>query len=89
LYRVYMHGESGDVSGAGVTHTMTKMPLLVVTFTPEDVYNMDETGLFHCAQPNKTLVQGRVELFMKDIYKIYGMSTEIIRDRNCKFVSEF
>ena len=23
--------------------------------TMEDVYNMDETGLFYCAQPNKTL----------------------------------
>ena len=26
----------------------------------EDVYNMDETGLFYHAQPNKTLVQGKV-----------------------------
>ena len=27
---------------------------------PEDVYNVDEIGLFYYAQPNKTLVQGRV-----------------------------
>ena len=27
---------------------------------PEDVYNMDETALFYCAQPNKTLAQGKV-----------------------------
>ena len=27
---------------------------------PEDVYNMDETGLFYRAQPNKTLAQGKV-----------------------------
>ena len=26
----------------------------------EDVYNMDETGLLYRAQPNKTLVQGKV-----------------------------
>ena len=26
----------------------------------ENVYNMSETGLFYCAQPNKTLVQGKI-----------------------------
>jgi hypothetical protein len=26
----------------------------------EYVYNMDEIGLFYCAQPNKTLAQGKV-----------------------------
>ena len=28
--------------------------------SPEDVYNMDEIGSFYCAQPNKTLGQGKV-----------------------------
>ena len=27
---------------------------------PEDVSNVDEIGLFYCAQPNKTPVQGKV-----------------------------
>ena len=27
---------------------------------PEYVYNMDETSLCNCAQPNKTLAQGKV-----------------------------
>ena len=27
---------------------------------PKDAYNMDETGLFYHAQPNKALVQGKV-----------------------------
>jgi hypothetical protein len=37
-----MHGESGDASGAGMTQAMIKMPLLIATFIPKDVYNMDE-----------------------------------------------
>jgi hypothetical protein len=52
---VTLHGESGDASGVGVAHAMTKMPLLIVCYAPEDVYNMGETSLFYRAQPNKTI----------------------------------
>ena len=42
-------------SGVGVAHAMTKMPLLIVCYALEDVYNMDEIDSFYHAQWNKTL----------------------------------
>ena len=30
-------------------------------YAPEDVYNMDETGLYFKVHPNKTLAQGKVK----------------------------
>jgi hypothetical protein len=30
-------------------------------YAPEDVYNMDETGLYFRAHPNKRLAQGKVK----------------------------
>ena len=58
--RVILHCESGDASGVSVAHAMTKMPLLIACYAPEDAYNMDEIGLFYHAQPNKTLAHGKV-----------------------------
>jgi hypothetical protein len=33
------------------------MKLLILCYAPEDVYNVEEVGIFYQAQPNKTLVQ--------------------------------
>ena len=60
LCRVILHGDSGESSGVGVAHDMTKMPLLIACYALEDVYNMDETNSFYHAQPSKTPVQGKV-----------------------------
>ena len=46
LCRVTLHGESGDASGVGVAHAMIKMPLFIVCYALEDVYNMDEIDSF-------------------------------------------
>jgi hypothetical protein len=67
LCRVTLHDESGDASGVGVAYDMTKMKLLIVCSTPIDVYNMDETGLFYHAQPNKTPAQGKIHGHCKTI----------------------
>ena len=49
-------GEGGDVNLSVVENwTETVLPSLLKDYSPEDVYNADETGLFFHAQPKKTL----------------------------------
>ena len=40
-----MHCESGDADGEGITCALRAMPILIAKYAPENVYNMDETGL--------------------------------------------
>ena len=56
-----MHGESGDADVEGVAHALRAMPILIAEYAPEDVYNMDETGLYYKAQPSKTLAQSKIK----------------------------
>ena len=58
---MYLHGESGDVDANGVAHAISQLPILLSAYEPGDVYNMDETGLYFRAHPNKTLAQGKVK----------------------------
>jgi hypothetical protein len=48
------------------------------------------TKIAHFIPMVSTIIASKVaELFMRDILKIHGMPSEIISDRDCKFVSEF
>ena len=58
---MYLHGESGDADADGVAQAISQLPILLSNYEPEDVYNMDEIGLYFRAHPNKTLAQGRVK----------------------------
>jgi hypothetical protein len=58
---VYLHGESGDANVDGVAQAISQLPIRLSNYEPEDVYNMDETGLYFRAHPNKTLTQGKVK----------------------------
>ena len=62
FYSDYMHGESGDADRKRVAEALSKMPALIAEYAPEDVYNMDEIGLFYKAQPHKTLAQSKVKV---------------------------
>ena len=61
ICRVNFHGESGEADAEVVAQAMSRMPALLATYKPEDVYNLDETGLYFRAQPTKTLAQGKVK----------------------------
>ena len=38
-----------------------KLSALILKYKAEDIYNMDESGLFHCLQPDKTISSGLVK----------------------------
>lgn len=48
-------GESGAVDETTVADWHTKLPEILSGYDPKDVYNMDESGLFFRALPDKTL----------------------------------
>lgn len=56
IVSVAMCGESGDVSVEDTQHwTATTLPNLLQRFSPADVFNGDETGLFWKLTPQRTL----------------------------------
>ena len=50
-----MVGESGSVDKGLVEDWTQKLPNLIAGYAPEDVYNLDKTGLFYKQTTNKTL----------------------------------
>ena len=42
-----MHCESRDADGEEIARALRAMPILIAEYAPEDVYNMDETGLYY------------------------------------------
>ena len=61
ICRVNFHGESGEANAEVVAQAMGRMSALLATYKPEDVYILDETCLYFCAQPAKILAQGKVK----------------------------
>lgn len=47
-------GESAEVNLDDIEDWKTKLPLILKNYSPRDVYNADETGLYYRAMPNKT-----------------------------------
>lgn len=47
-------GESAEVNLDDIEDWKTKLPLILRNYSPRDVYNADETGLYYRAMPNKT-----------------------------------
>ena len=48
-----MSGESGDVSGATVDSWKERLPDIVHGYSADDIWNLDETGCFWRALPDK------------------------------------
>ena len=53
IRRLVICGESGDISGETVTSWKERVPEIVNNYAPKDVWNLDETGLFWRALPEK------------------------------------
>ena len=47
-------GESAEVNLDDIEDWKIKLPLILKNYSPRDVYNADETGLYYRAMPNKT-----------------------------------
>ena len=53
---VVISGESASsVDESVVADWKAKLPQVVADFEPKNIFNMDETGIFYCAVPDKTL----------------------------------
>jgi hypothetical protein len=50
-----IRGESAKVSNDSIVEWNKKLKVYVVGYKPEEIYNVDETGLFYKIKPNKTM----------------------------------
>ncbi len=57
IRQVVVSGESGDVSGETVDSWKERLPELVQGYKSEDIWNIDETGCFWMALPDRGFAQ--------------------------------
>ena len=51
VHQMRVSGESGDVSGLTVSSWKERLPEIVKGYEPDDIWNMDESGVFWQALP--------------------------------------
>lgn len=56
-----IHGESGDAQMTGIEEHMQILQAKISSHNHDDVYNMDETGLFYNLVPDKTIASRQIE----------------------------
>ena len=47
VFSVQLHGEAGGADQQGVARAQRELPGIIEKYRPEDVFNIDETGLFY------------------------------------------
>ena len=47
MFSVRLHGEAGGADQQGITRAQTELPSIIERDKPEDVFNLDETGLYY------------------------------------------
>ena len=52
-----MHGEADDADPVGIEQCREHLPRILAEFKIEDIYNLDETGLFYRQLPTRSLMQ--------------------------------
>ena len=52
-----MHGEAGDADPIGIEQCKEHLPRILAQFEIEDIYNLDETGLFYRQLPTRSLMR--------------------------------
>ena len=65
-----IHGESGDAQMQNIEEELQHIKHIIAQYTPDDIYNMDETGLFYNLAPDKTIAQRQIEGAKKDKTRI-------------------
>jgi len=59
-------GESGAVNMHLLKAAFPSLQIAIAQFSPEDVFNMDETGLFFAKAPTSTISSQPIEGFKVD-----------------------
>lgn len=52
-----IHGESGDVQMGGIEDHVVELKAKIASYSPNDVYNMDETAYLYNLAPDKTIAR--------------------------------
>nr|CCA17452.1 jerky putative [Albugo laibachii Nc14] len=81
-----VHGESGSVCETVLKASQTQIQSLIAKFSPDDVFNLDETALYYRLPPNKTLatIQVRGRKKVKERVKLLFAATHAeARIRKC------
>lgn len=68
-----LHGEAGGVDKDAIADEISDLRKVVAEYDPENVYNMDETGLFFKCLPNRSYVK------RKDVKEARG--TKLMKPR--------
>ncbi|KAL5489522.1 hypothetical protein EMCRGX_G018622 [Ephydatia muelleri] len=55
VFSVRLHGEAGGADQQGVARAQRELAGIIDKYRPEDVFNIDETGLFYRQAPDRTL----------------------------------
>jgi hypothetical protein len=61
-----IHGESGDAQMDNIEDQINEIKAKIASYSPEDVYNMDETAYFYNLAPDKTIARRQIEGAKKD-----------------------
>ena len=52
-----MHGEADDADPVSIEQCREHLPRILAEFEIEDIYNLDETGLFYRQLPTRSLMR--------------------------------
>lgn len=70
LRTVVMSGESGSADVSAIEAALPELRAAIKEYAPRDVFNMDETGLFYCLAPDRTIATRQLEGMKKDKTRI-------------------
>ena len=70
LQTIVLSGESGSADIAAIEAALPDIQAAINKFSPQDVFNMDETGLFFCMTLDRTIATRQLEGMKKDKTRI-------------------
>jgi hypothetical protein len=70
LRTIVMSGESGSADVTAMIAALPHIRASIKQYAPRDVFNMDETGLFYCLAPDRTIASRQLEGMKKDKTRI-------------------
>ena len=65
-----IHGESGDAQMTGIEEPMQIIRAKISSYDYDDIYNMDETGLFYNLAPDATIASRQIEGMTSIIHRL-------------------
>jgi hypothetical protein len=63
---IQAHGESGSADNAAIELALPQILKTTDKYALRDIFNMDETGLFYCMSPDRTIASQQIEGAKKD-----------------------